>query len=445
MATHTAADPATAADFGHSQADANAEAVSGTRPKVRLITEFVTQIETLERAETAWRSLAGRALVPNANYGPSALIPTFRHFAADQPGAGCILVWHGHDRLVGLMPCRRPRLRWGMPLPTLVNWALPHMTLGVPLLDRDCAEEALAAILAEARRQAGPAGVLILEEIDGVGPFQALLDRVLAKGRHPSSVPFAFERAAFVPEQSFDVYQRLHYKSKTRQTYRRKRKKLAETGHLETIFLDRWEDIAQELDVFLALEGSGWKRREGTAMICDPRWQAWHHDVVRNAAGDGACLFAALKLDGQMIAGAVVDWRTTTAELGKIAYDESYARYSPGGLLTLDILERISEHDYQMRVRRRPGLEMFDSGARPDNETLYAQFKQRRPIEHRIIGLVPGMGRWRFAPLALIEAMRRKAIPYIRTTLKTVGPHAKTALNRLVPHVTSALNRLRRI
>ncbi|MGI9384948.1 MAG: GNAT family N-acetyltransferase [Methyloligellaceae bacterium] len=445
MATHTAANPATTADFRDALADASAEATSHSRPKARLITEFVTQIETLERAETAWRSLAARALVPNSNYGPGVLLPTFRHFAADEPGAGCILVWQDHDRLIGFLPCRRPRLRWGVPMPTLVNWALPHMALGVPLLDRDCAEEAFAAMLAEARKQAGPAGVLILEEIDGAGPFRALLDKALAAGQHPSAVPFAFERAAFVPEQSFDVYQRLHYKSKTRQTYRRKRKKLAELGHLETVFLDRWEDIEHQLDAFLALEGSGWKRRSGTALICDPQWRAWHYDVVRNAARDGTCLFAALRLNGQMLAGAVVDWRETTAELGKIAYDESYARYSPGGLLTLDTLEWISQLDYQERVRRRPGLEMFDSAARPDNDTLYAQFKQRRPIEHRIIGLAPRMARWRFAPFAWIEAMRRKAIPHVKAVLHTTVPRAKTVVRIAVPHVKAVLNRLRRL
>lgn len=441
MVTQTAANPAATADFRDTRAGAAEVTLSHSRPETRLATEFVTQIETLERAETAWRSLAARALVPNTNYGPGVFLPTFRHFAASEPGAGCILVWQDHDRLVGLLPCRRPRLRWGVPVPTLVNWALPHMALGVPLLDRDCAEQALAAIFEEARTHAGPAGVLILEEIDGAGPFPALLDKVLTAGRHPSAVPFAFERAVFVPEQDFDVYQRLHYKSKTRQTYRRKRRKLEELGHLETVFLDRWEDIERELDAFLALEGSGWKRRSGTALICDPQWQAWHRDVVRNAAQDGACLFAALKLDGQMLAGAVVDWRGTTAELGKIAYDESYARYSPGGLLTLDTLERLSEFDHYERARRRPGLELFDSGARPDNDTLYAQFKQRRPIEHRIIGLAPGMARWRFAPLAWTETGRRKAIPYVRAVLNVAVPHVKTVLNMAIPRVRAILKR----
>lgn len=397
----------------------DAPALNGVARQGPFFTELVDDPELLELVGESWHDLSGRALVPNANYSPDSLLPTIRHFAETHDFAGCILAWRQGGpgtapRLVGLMPCRRPRFRWGVPVHTLTNWALPQLGLGVPLLDRTCAEEALAAILAHARDMAGPPGVLILEEIDGAGPFHHVLQKVLTSRRLPSSVPYSFERAVFEPDGDFESYQQAHFKGKTRQTYRRKRKKLGELDRLDTVLLESWDDIEPELDAFFALEGSGWKRRSGSALICDPAWRGWYHDVVRNTAQSGHCVFAALKLAGYgMLAAAFVDLRGETAGLGKIAYDESFARFSPGGLLTLDLLEAMSGYE---------GLALFDSCARPDNATLYALFKQRRPIEHRVIGLVPGMMSLRFAPVAGLESLRRSA-----------GPRAKAILQRLRP------------
>lgn len=396
-----------------------APALSRVVRKGPYFTELIDDVELLEQIEAPWRDLTTRALVSNATYSPESLLPTIRHFAQSHDFAGCILVWRQGGpgttaRLVGLLPCRAPRFRWGLPLRILTNWALPQLGLGVPLLDRTCAEVALAAIFTHARDLAGPPGVLILEEIDGAGVFHHVLQKVLSARRLPSSVPYSFERAVFVPEGDFESYQRAHFKGKTRQTYRRKRKKLAEHDRLETVLLRHWDDIEPELDAFFALEGSGWKRRSGSALICDPAWRGWYQDVVRNTARSGHCLFAALKLAGYgMLAAAFVDLRGDTAGLGKIAYDETFSRFSPGGLLTLDLLEAMSAEE---------DLQLFDSCARPDNATLYALFKQRRPIEHRVIGLVPGMSRVRFAPAAGVEHVRRRA-----------GPQAKAILQRLRP------------
>lgn len=381
------------------------------------ITELVNDLETLQKIEKPWRELAARALAPNANYGPDIFLPTFRTFAEEEASKGCVLVWKREQpntpaRLVGFMPLRAQRFRWGLPVTTLTNWALPHMALGVPLLDADCAKDAMTAILAHAEAIAGPAGILILEEVDGAGPFAQLLSDVLRAGHHPSSVPFQFERAAFVPEADFDAYQQTHYKSKTRQTYRRKRRKLAELGKLETVFLRTWAEIEPELDAFLKLEGSGWKQQTGSALICDSAWRSWYSETVRQTADAGNCLFAALKLQGHgMLAAAFVELNGKTAGLGKIAYDESFARFSPGGLFTLDLLEEIN---------RDSNIRFFDSCARPDNATLYALFKQRRLIEHRVVGLKPGMADWRFRPFAGLELLRRSA-----------GPRIKKALTRL--------------
>lgn len=380
-------------------------------------TELVNDLETLQKIERSWRALAARALVANANYGPDIFLPTFCAFAEEEASKGCVLVWKREEtgnpaELVGFMPLRVQRFRWGLPVTALTNWALPHMALGVPLLDADCAKEAMTAILAHAEAIAGPAGILILEEIDGAGPFAQILSDVLLTGRHPSSVPLQFERAAFVPEVDFDTYQQAHYKSKTRQTYRRKRKKLAELGTLETVFLRTWAEIEPELDAFLKLEGSGWKQQTGSALICDSTWRSWHSETVRQIANAGNCLFAALKLQGHgMLAAAFVELDGKNAGLGKIAYDEAFARFSPGGLFTLDLLEEISRDN---NIRR------FDSCARPDNATLYALFKQRRLIEHRVIGLKPGMAAWHFRPFAGLETLRR-----------TAGPRIKKAVTRL--------------
>jgi CelD/BcsL family acetyltransferase involved in cellulose biosynthesis len=91
---------------------------------------------------------------------------------------------------------------------------------------------------------------------------------------------------------------------------------------------------------FLDVEGSGWKKADGTAIILHPSLTAFYDSIMRHYSAIGACEIDLLVLESAIIAAQfslVVD---KTMYVLKIGYDEQCAELSPGGLLLQDVLER---------------------------------------------------------------------------------------------------------
>ena len=101
-----------------------------------------------------WRELAARALEPNVFYEPAFALAAAPVFGAD---AGAVLVRSAAGRLVGLFPGAHrapPRRDASM----LTGWTHPYAPLGVPLVDRDEPEAAIAALLDHLEPRSGDAG-----------------------------------------------------------------------------------------------------------------------------------------------------------------------------------------------------------------------------------------------------------------------------------------------
>ena len=96
--------------------------------------------------------------------------------------------------------------------------------------------------------------------------------------------------------------------------------------------------VDAHLAELLRVEASGWKGREGSAIVQRPHLARFIADYARRAAASGTLRLFFLSLDGENIAAQML------AETGgrlwqfKIGYDERWARYSPGRLLMFDIL-----------------------------------------------------------------------------------------------------------
>ena len=82
----------------------------------------------------------------------------------------------------------------------------------------------------------------------------------------------------------------------------------------------------------------------------------------------------------------------------KTAYDERFARYSPGALLELDSLAQLEA---------LPAARWMDSCASPDNSLINRISNGRRAIQTVIIATGP-MGRLAFAGQTLLRSARRR-------------------------------------
>jgi len=135
-----------------------------------------------------WGRLAADCLEPNGFLEPGFALPAARHLAKHRP-PHFLFVWDGSRRLLGVCPLERPgRLQARV-------WTHEQAPLGTPLLDRERAEEALAAIFAFCREHWPKVVGLMFPSLPQDGPTARLLI-ALANAEGRSVRRFAVYRRA---------------------------------------------------------------------------------------------------------------------------------------------------------------------------------------------------------------------------------------------------------
>jgi len=287
-------------------------------------------LAALSKMRAEWRDLAGRALEPNVFYDPAFALAAAPVFGAD---AGAVLVWSkASSRLIGLFPARSER-RYGV-LATLTGWTHPYAPYGVPLVDRDDAEAAIGAFLDHVEGEPNLPPLIMLPLIARDGEFAAALTRVLAR-RGGASAPFAeHARALLAPRDRAHYLDRIA--GKKLKELRRQRRRLEDLGTLAHTAASG-PAAAVALTDFLALEAAGWKGRAGGAARANAATETFMREAVTALATRGDARIDRLSHDGRPIAASITLRSGNAAWFWKIAYDEAFARFSPGVQLTLDL------------------------------------------------------------------------------------------------------------
>ena len=99
--------------------------------------------------------------------------------------------------------------------------------------------------------------------------------------------------------------------------------------------------IEDAIEVFLAMEAAGWKGRQGTALLSKPTDADFARRLLKNLAAERKASVALLTLDGRPIAAQVLLYAGDMAYTWKTAFDEAYAKYSPGALLVDKLTEQL--------------------------------------------------------------------------------------------------------
>jgi len=280
------------------------------------------------RAE--WRDLVGRALEPNVFYDPAFALPAARVFGAD---VGAVLVWSKTaPRLIGLFPARVER-RYGV-MGTLTGWTHPYAPFGVPLVDREEAEAAIGAFLDHVEATPRFPKLLMLPLLARDGAFSTSLGRVLARRGGASASNGAHARALLAPRRRENYLD--HIAHKKLKELRRQRRRLEDTGALVHMAASG-PAAAVALTDFMALEAAGWKGRAGGAARTNAATETFMREAVTALAAKGDARVDRLIHDGHPVAASITLRSGNAAWFWKIAYDEAFARSSPGVQLTLDL------------------------------------------------------------------------------------------------------------
>lgn len=333
-----------------------------------------------EPAIPAWRALAAQAIEPNPFFEPAFLVPAARHLGRSELRILTVRD-EGSEALHLLVPVAA---RGGFRLsPVASAWSHNQFVLGTPLLAAGAAGPALA--LALAGLAATGAAALLLPYMPLDGPVAGLLQSLPAG--QAQRVFDAHVRAVL------DVAGRPQPGKEARRLLRR----LAERGPVGFGHSTGTDAAHDALERFLALEAAGWKGGRGTALVQAAGRAAFVRTMARRFADEDRLHVLSLDHDGRMIAGALVITAGREAFYWKTAFDEGYARFSPG--------VRLSESLGGLFHGRSIG--MIDSCAIPDHPMIDRLWAGRRRIGDILVPLRPGGGG--FALASAEERARRGA------------------------------------
>jgi len=344
-----------------------------------------------------WRALVDRALEPNVFYEPAFALPAAEVFGGD---TGALLVWSGTSprQLLGFFPARVEPRRYRFKLPVLTGWTHPFAPLGTPIVERETADAVIAAWLAHLADDANLPGLMLLPFLPVDGPFATALDAILRRAQMPCADLKRHQRALLVPgdDRLFYIEQSLgqHRHKELRRGVRR----LGDLGALLFTSATETVDVDAAIADFFRLERRGWKGRAGTA--------ANQHDAVCRFIAAAASALAAqgkvmvdrMLLDGRAIAATITLRSGDTAWFWKIVYDETYARHSPGVILTYAMTEELVDDLSVIRT---------DSCAAPNHPMIDRVWRERLPLADRLIAVRPQAP---FAMARRLEGLRNAAI-----------------------------------
>jgi CelD/BcsL family acetyltransferase involved in cellulose biosynthesis len=344
------------------------------------------------RAE--WDELAARATEPNPFFESWYLLPALR---ALDPARECtVLRFERGGMLAGLLPIVRPRKYYRWPLPHLASWIHANCFLGVPLVARGAEHAFWEEVLAWADREAGKALFLHLADLPLDGPLFAALREVCAGQNRPAALVHREERAMLASDQSPEAYFEATLSGKKRKELRRQFNRLSELGKVTIRRQRTGQGLAKWIDQFLALEHSGWKGAAGSALASHCATTELFHEALHGAAEHGKLERLTLSLDREPIAMLASFLTPPGAFSYKTAFDERYARFSPGVLLQRENLEILADRS----------IAWSDSCASADHPMIDHIWRERRVIGRVSIAIGGPARRFAFRQLLRAELGR---------------------------------------
>jgi CelD/BcsL family acetyltransferase involved in cellulose biosynthesis len=366
-----------------------------------LTVRIVDPLAMSDDLAAAWDALAAEASEPNP-FAERWCLQSALHLLDPDRRARLLIVRDGSaGPVIGAMPLAAATRYGPLPLRHVTGWGHPNHFHGAPLV-RAGFESLFWSILLGWCDAAPWARTLVhLPRLTEDGPLhRALVDVARVRGGE-AVIVHREERALLESDLSAEAYWDAAVRAKKRKELRRQANRLAEQG---AVAFRRWradEALDPWLDAFLTLEARGWKGEAGSALASHGDTEAWFRAVLGGAAEAGKLDLRALDLDGRPLAMLVNFLSPPGGFSFKTAFDEDYARFSPGVLLqqaNLDLLDDAR-------------IAWVDSCAAPDHPMIDSVWRERRRLVWVNVPLSGAGDRFRFAALSKAETLWRRWKP----------------------------------
>ncbi len=335
-------------------------------------------VDALNCYQQRWVELAEQALEPNVFHEFWMLTSSLKNIS-HSTNCRFVFAFHRNKRVTDppILSGVFPLMQESGSILRLSSYRLLtniYSYLATPLLHPRYQHEAIKSLIFWGRKT----GVSLLEfpRIHAHGPFQQALIDVLNQLNLSPFIVEQHNRALLTRDTNTEAYQLKNISGHSRRDHRRLRRRLQEQGELEFRTLDDPESVKSWANQFLALEQKGWKGEQGTAIGQRERDQAFFHEVTTEGMRQGKLQMMGLFLDGKPIA---MKCNLISGQGGfawKIAYDEQYARFSPGVHLELENIKYLHE---------QTDLEWMDSCATAEHFMINRLWPARRTIQHLLI------------------------------------------------------------
>jgi CelD/BcsL family acetyltransferase involved in cellulose biosynthesis len=317
-------------------------------------------------------------------------------------------------RLVALAPIRPTRL--GRLVPAISVWVHSLGPLGTPLLDTATLEKAAAGLIAAMDGERPGHRILEFPYLPLEGPVATALRQQAAREQRPVAVLAAHQRAV-LNRAGPDGNRFLNaIAPKKRKELARQLRRLRDLGAVTIEHVTEPAALAAALEDFFALEASGWKGERGTALTLRFREKAF----AKAAVASGDTTIHALRLDGRAVAMLVSFQSGAGAITWKIAYDEAYARFSPGVQIMLEA---------STALLADPTLERIDSLAIAGHPMIDPLWPDRMSVGTLVIG--PKGGGIRYEAGLALARLELNLRPIARRFVHTVRKRAEVLKSRL--------------
>ncbi|MFN3748029.1 MAG: GNAT family N-acetyltransferase [Sphingorhabdus sp.] len=344
-----------------------------------------------DRFAEQWDSLALNATEPNAFAERWYLEAALR--SLDPRGKVRLAVVSASGRLIGIMPVCEEGHYAGFALPNKQNWLNPNAFLGTPLILAGAERRFWRILLKQLDLWHEGALFFHLTAMTTDGPIALALEAECKQQGRRFALFQREERAFLEHGMSPATYLDANLRAKKRKELRRQHKRLSELGDLQLDRSNGRERLDAWIDEFLALERRGWKGSNGSALDCDDKTRSLFRGALHGAANEGKLELLALRLDGRAIAMLVNFLTPPGAFSFKTAFDEDYARFSPGVLLQI----------HNLALLEREGIEWCDSCAVQDHPMIDSIWSGRRAIGRYSVAIGGPVRRAGFAILLAAE------------------------------------------
>lgn len=330
--------------------------------------------------------LSARTIESNVFFNPRFLAPAMPRLEDREVRLAVIRDGEGNrNRLRMLLPFSIERAPVPLAAPIIRAWSSPFGPVGTPLIDADnpfaVVEDFVDMI---ARPHLKFPQVLVLPDMRLDGSVAAVLRAVALERNLYFTETNRVERAFLRSDLDGEGYLKQTLRSHHLREFRRLKRRLGELGKLEYSIARQPEEVRIGVEAFLSLEASGWKGRQGTAMVVDRFRAAFAREAAYGLAQQDMCRVHMLTLDGKIIACLVVFIENGCAYTWKTAFDETYSAYSPGTLLMIEVTGTHLDD---------PNIIQTDSCAIPDHPVMNRLWAERRPMGTLVVGLTAGADR----------------------------------------------------